>query len=107
MQRKVDAESSSNDDTFTSLLSLTSRLRKYQEEEALLFERGMEQRREFAESSKYLESIMAKRAVFSSILSDGDVLAGLDERSPVRRSRSASWTRSTLRTMRCSKRRCR
>ena len=85
MKKKVDTESATynhgDDGRFQELLELTSSLRKQQEDEALLFDRGHEQRRELNESSKYLQRLLAKRNDLDSILSgSGDIVDGLQQK---------------------------
>ena len=82
MKNKVDTESvrynhSNGENKFDELLELTSTLRKYQEEEALLFERGHQQRRELNMNAKYVERLIRKRNDFQQIIDDGNILNGL------------------------------
>jgi len=73
MKEKAEAESTRFDDgktRFAQLLQSTSTLRKYQEEEAMLFERGDEQRRELNMNAKHLQSLLSKRNHLQSIVND-------------------------------------
>ena len=85
MKNKVDSESvnynnQNGDNKFDDLLELTSTLRKHQEEEALLFERGHEQRRQLNINAKYLESLIRKRDDLQQIMDSGDVINGLNNK---------------------------
>ena len=85
MKEKVDTESErynndNNSHKFEELLELTSTLRKHQEEEALLFERGHEQRRELNINAKYLESLITKRDDMEGIVNSGDINEGIKQK---------------------------
>ena len=71
MKSKVETESIECKQ-FDQLLKWTSSLRKHQEEEAELFERGHHQRRELNESSKYIQRIIRKQNDLQSIINSGD-----------------------------------
>eukprot|EP01084_Bolivina_argentea_P256118 431093_1 len=78
--RFADGDSNKSKQKFSELLELTSLLRKAQEEEVLLFERGNEQRNELNINSKYIQNLINKKNNLESIIESDNILNSLNQK---------------------------